>query len=98
MTSRPPTLSCSISGGGSSPASDCSNTGWQRDLSVPYDRIGDVLMVQGKLAEALKSYRDSLAIRERLAASSTIRSFVARSDQCRSRRKGRYAPPVHISS
>ena len=38
-----------------------------RDLSVTYNRIGDVLMAQGKLAEALKSYRDSLAIAERLA-------------------------------
>src|SRR5258706_9460279 len=50
-------------------ASDRSNTGWQRDLSVSYDRIGDVLVAQGKLDEALKSYRDSLAIHERLAAS-----------------------------
>src|SRR5262249_26487101 len=31
--------------------------------------IGDVLVAKGKLDEALKSYRDSLAIRERLAAS-----------------------------
>ena len=31
--------------------------------------LGDVLVAQGKLDEALKSYRDSLAIRERLAAS-----------------------------
>jgi predicted negative regulator of RcsB-dependent stress response len=29
---------------------------------------GDVLVAQGKLDEALKSYRDSLAIRERLVA------------------------------
>jgi hypothetical protein len=33
-----------------------------------YDKIGDVLVAQGKLDEALKAYRDSLAIRERLAA------------------------------
>jgi tetratricopeptide (TPR) repeat protein len=50
-------------------ASDCSNTGWQRDLSVLYNSIGDVLVAQGKLDEALKSYRDSLAIAQRLAAS-----------------------------
>jgi tetratricopeptide (TPR) repeat protein len=35
---------------------------------VSYDRVGDVLVKQGKLEEALKAYRDSLAIRERLAA------------------------------
>ena len=50
-------------------ASDRSNSGWQRDLSVSYNSIGDVLVAQGKLDEALKSYRDSLAIIERLAAS-----------------------------
>jgi tetratricopeptide (TPR) repeat protein len=30
--------------------------------------VGDVLVAQGKLDEALKAYRDSLPIRERLAA------------------------------
>ena len=49
-------------------ATDRSNTEWQRDLSVSYDKVGDVLMAQGKLDEALKAYRDGLAIRERLAA------------------------------
>ncbi|MDE2470483.1 MAG: tetratricopeptide repeat protein [Bradyrhizobium sp.] len=43
------------------------NAGWQRDLSVACDRIGDVLAAQGNLPEALKSYRDVLAIREQLA-------------------------------
>jgi hypothetical protein len=33
-----------------------------------YERVGDVLVAQGKLDEALKAYRDGLAIRERLAA------------------------------
>ena len=36
---------------------------------MSYNKIGDVLVAQGKLDEALKSYRDSLAIVERLAAS-----------------------------
>ena len=45
---------------------DPSNTGWQRDLSVSYNKIGDVLVAQGKLDEALTAYRDSLAIAERL--------------------------------
>ena len=38
-------------------------------LSVSYDKVGDVQVAQGDLAGALKSYRDSLAIRERLAQS-----------------------------
>jgi putative tryptophan/tyrosine transport system substrate-binding protein len=41
---------------------------YQRDLSVAYNEVGDVLVAQGKLDEALKAYRDSLAIAERLAA------------------------------
>jgi tetratricopeptide (TPR) repeat protein len=47
---------------------DAGNADWQRGLSVTRDRIGDVLVMQGKLPEALKSYRDGLAIRERLAS------------------------------
>ena len=50
-------------------ASDRSNSGWQRDLAVSYNRVADVLVAQGKLDEALKSYRDSLGIVERLTAS-----------------------------
>jgi tetratricopeptide (TPR) repeat protein len=46
---------------------DPGNAGWQRDLSVSYDRIGNVLVAQGNLPEALKSYRDGLAIADRLA-------------------------------
>ena len=49
--------------------SDPGNTGWQRDLSVSYEKVGDVQVAQGDLAGALKSYRDSLAISERLAKS-----------------------------
>jgi tetratricopeptide (TPR) repeat protein len=49
--------------------SDPGNTAWQRDLSVSYNKVGDVEVAQGDLAGALKSYRDSLAIRERLARS-----------------------------
>ena len=48
--------------------SDPSNAGWQSNLSVSYDNVGDVLKAQAKLDEALKAYRDSLAINERLAA------------------------------
>jgi tetratricopeptide (TPR) repeat protein len=48
---------------------DPGNAGWQRDLSVSFDKVGNVLEAQGNLPEALKSYRDSLAIRDRLAKS-----------------------------
>ena len=44
------------------------SAGWQRDLAVAHNKIGDVLVEQGDLAQALKSYQASLAIRERLAA------------------------------
>src|SRR5262249_43671237 len=40
---------------------------YQESLSVAFDEVGDVRVAQGNLTEALKSYSDSLAIRERLA-------------------------------
>jgi tetratricopeptide (TPR) repeat protein len=43
------------------------NTGWQRDLSVSQEKIGEVLHAQGKLHAALASFRAALAIRDRLA-------------------------------
>ncbi len=49
--------------------SDPGNADWQRDLSVSYNKVGDVQVAQGDLAGALKSYRDSLAIADRLAKS-----------------------------
>jgi tetratricopeptide (TPR) repeat protein len=39
----------------------------ERDLSVSYQNVGYVLKNQGNMPEALKAYRDSLAIVERLA-------------------------------
>ncbi|HEY1931509.1 MAG TPA: tetratricopeptide repeat protein [Acetobacteraceae bacterium] len=39
----------------------------QRDLSVSDEKVGDVLVAQGNLPEALNRYRDGLAIAERLA-------------------------------
>jgi tetratricopeptide (TPR) repeat protein len=45
---------------------DPSNAGWQRDLSVSYEKVGDGLSAQGDLPGALKNYRDSLAIRDQL--------------------------------
>ena len=43
------------------------NAGWQRDLSVSYNKIGDVLVAQGNLPEAMRTFRDGLTIGERLA-------------------------------
>jgi tetratricopeptide (TPR) repeat protein len=40
---------------------------YRHELSVAYDEIGDVLLAQGKLTEALRAYRDGLAVREQLA-------------------------------
>jgi tetratricopeptide (TPR) repeat protein len=45
---------------------DPGNLAWQRDLSVSYDRMGDVLASQGDLAGALATYKDSLAIFDRI--------------------------------
>jgi tetratricopeptide (TPR) repeat protein len=41
--------------------SDSGNALWQRDLSVSYIKVGDVLVQQGNLPEALKSYQAGLA-------------------------------------
>jgi phage terminase large subunit-like protein len=38
---------------------DPNNAEWQRDLSISYNKVGDVLVAQGDLTDALKSYRDS---------------------------------------
>ena len=46
---------------------DKSNSGSQRDLSVSYDRVGNVLLAQGKLQDALDLYQQGLAIAKRLA-------------------------------
>src|SRR5207245_6501609 len=40
---------------------------YQSDLSAAYTEVGDVLKARGNLSEALRAYRDSLAIIERLA-------------------------------
>ena len=43
---------------------DPSNELWQNDLYLSYQRVGDALKAQGKLAEALKAYQESLAVVE----------------------------------
>jgi tetratricopeptide (TPR) repeat protein len=50
-------------------ASNPGNAGWQDDLSVSYNKVGDVQLAQGDLAGALKSYRDGFAIAKRLSQS-----------------------------
>ena len=49
-------------------ARDPANTGWQRDLSVSHERIGDVLVAQGDGPGALAAYRRGSPSREALAA------------------------------
>jgi tetratricopeptide (TPR) repeat protein len=49
--------------------SDPGNADWQRDLSISYEKIGNVQVAQGTPANALTSYQASLGIRERLAKS-----------------------------
>ena len=51
--------------------SDPSNAGWQHDVAVAHDLVGDALAAQGNLADALQSYRDELAIYDRLTKSDT---------------------------
>ena len=46
---------------------DPGDAGWQRALSVSYERIGDVQVAQGNLPAALNSYQASFVIRDRLA-------------------------------
>ena len=46
---------------------DSRNAVWQRNLSVSYDKIGEVLVAQGNPGEALNFFREGLAAGERLA-------------------------------
>ena len=48
------------------PQRDPANAGWQRDLSVSHDRVGEVLERKGDLDAALESFRAGLAIAEAL--------------------------------
>ena len=48
---------------------DPENAVSHHNLSLSYNRVGDVLMAQGNLAEALKSYQEGLAVADRLAKS-----------------------------
>src|SRR5205807_5259595 len=39
---------------------------WRRELSATYNKVGDMLLEQHNLPDALKSYRAGIAIAERL--------------------------------
>ena len=43
--------------------SDPDNAGWQRDLAVSLDRLGELAVAQGDLAAALRSFTECKAIR-----------------------------------
>ena len=49
-------------------AADPANAGWQRDLSVSHNKLGDVAVAAGDLAAARAAYQATLDIRVRLAA------------------------------
>ena len=49
-------------------ARDPNNAEWQRDLSVSYDRVGDISAARGDRDGALKAYKDGLEIAKPLAA------------------------------
>ena len=49
-------------------ASDPANTGWQRELAVAHNRLGDVAQARGDLTAAEQAFAQDLAISERLAA------------------------------
>jgi hypothetical protein len=43
------------------------NAGWQYDLGIGNERVGDVLFAEGDLAGAMNVYRAKFSIIERLA-------------------------------
>ena len=49
-------------------AVDPANTRWQRNLSVSYNKLGDVAAAQGHPEEAARLYGEALEIRKRLVA------------------------------
>jgi tetratricopeptide (TPR) repeat protein len=49
-------------------AQDPNNAEWQRDLSVSFNKIGEVQSARGNLDAALEAYQQDLAIAQKLAA------------------------------
>src|SRR5262249_58682659 len=60
------TLGAALASAGRVPPADPDNSKWQHDLAVAHGMIGDVLVEQGKLDEALTNYREAVAVGERL--------------------------------
>jgi tetratricopeptide (TPR) repeat protein len=50
-------------------ASDPANADWQRDLSISFEKLGDLAVAQGDLPAAARQFSAALEISERLAAS-----------------------------
>jgi hypothetical protein len=46
---------------------DPHNADWQRSLSDSFNFVGEVLVAQGKLGEALQYFHEGLAVSDRLA-------------------------------
>ena len=67
-------------------ASDRSNTQWQRDLSVTYNKLGDVLARKANLTKRCEPHGDAIAIRERLAAADHGNTEWQRDLACRTTR------------
>ena len=55
-------------------ATEPNRTDYQRDLSVSYERMGDLLKTLGQAEQARQAYQRSLDIRERLAAAEPDRA------------------------
>ncbi len=51
-------------------ATDATNTGFQRDLSISYERLGDIASNAGQAGDAISFFHESLAIWRRLATMS----------------------------
>jgi tetratricopeptide (TPR) repeat protein len=49
--------------------SDPGNAAWQRDLSISFNKLGDLAVAQGDLLTAASRFSHALAISERLANS-----------------------------
>ena len=49
-------------------AADPGNAGWQRDLSISWNKLGDVRQAQGELSGALQAFAEGMKIAAKLAA------------------------------
>jgi hypothetical protein len=49
-------------------ATDRKNSAWQHDVAEAQTNIGDALLAEGKLSEAIEHYRSGFAVMEMLTA------------------------------